>query len=173
MHWLSVCPCADETQVCLSMSIRAAGPIGLSIKKEKLANHVTSGGVTFEVSSRKIFYCTCVAHYQRNFPELRRCSCIVDMRHDCILCGLLHRRYKIIIHRTALFSFICCFAPPLNLKFIFSRVYLGIIVDASPLWLLTDAIFGDFAVSHLYFVDFLDNATYFKCLSLHVTDLQR
>ncbi len=27
-HWLSVCPCADETQVCLSMSIRAAGPIG-------------------------------------------------------------------------------------------------------------------------------------------------
>ena len=30
MHWLSVCPwCADETQVCLSMTVRATGPIGL------------------------------------------------------------------------------------------------------------------------------------------------
>ncbi len=122
--------------------------------QKKLANHVTSGGVTFEVSSRKIFYCTCVAHYQRNFLELRRCSCIVDMRHNCIFCGLLRHRYKIIIHLPSLFSFICCFAPPLSLKLIFSRVYLGIIVDASPLWPLTEAIFGDFAVSHLCFEDF-------------------
>jgi hypothetical protein len=100
---------------------------------KKLANHVTSGGVTFEVSSRKFFYCTCVAHYQRNFLELCRCSCIVDMRHNCIFCGLLCRRYKIIIHLPSLFSFMCCFAPPLSLKLIFSQVYLGIIVDASPL----------------------------------------
>jgi hypothetical protein len=73
----------------------------------------------------------------------------------------------------SLFSFICCFASPLSLKFIFSRVYFGIIVDASPLCLLTEAIFGDFAVSRLCFVDFLDDVTHFKCSSLHVTDLQR
>jgi hypothetical protein len=30
-----VCPCADETQVCLSMSVRAAGPIGLLLTKLK------------------------------------------------------------------------------------------------------------------------------------------
>jgi hypothetical protein len=137
-------------------------------------NPVSSrGGHFWLLTCRHAFFIVHASCCQGTFTELRRCSCIVDMRHNCILCGLPRRSCYIIIHRTSLFSFICWSASPLSLYCFFSRVCLGIIVDASPLWLLTEAIFGDFAVSHLCFVDFLDNVTYFKCLSLHVTDLQR
>ena len=127
---------------------------------EKMANHVTSGGVTFEVSSRKFFYCRYVTHWHKTFIELRPCGCIVNMRRNCISCCLLRRTDQILIHRTSLFSFIFCSAPPLSWNFFFSRVWLGIIVGASPVRLVTEAIFGDFAVSHLCFGDFLDSVTY-------------
>ncbi len=109
-------------------------------KKGKMAIHVTSGGVTFDVSS-PFFLLSCVTHSRKIFIALRLCSCIVDMGHNCIFGCLPRRGFQLIIHKMSPFSFICYFASPLSLNFFFTSLlgnYCGCITfmthDGSNFW---------------------------------------
>ncbi len=141
---------------------------------KKLAKHVTSGGVTFEVSTHNffsfIYYPQCVW----TLSELHRCNFNMAIRHNRIfmLC-LVVIANQLFLHVTVAYYFLL--RVVFGVVVFFFTCLLVSVVCASPLFLLIVTIFGNFA-------DFtppltskwgtlLWHVTLFWALLLHVTEI--
>ena len=111
---------------------------------KKLAKHVTSGGVTFEVSTHKffsfIYYPQCVW----TLSKLHRCNFNMAIRHNRIfmLCHVVIAN-QLFLHLTVAYYFLL--RVVFGVVVFFFTCLLVSVVCASPLFLLIVAIFGDFA----------------------------
>ena len=142
---------------------------------KKLTKHVTSGGVTFEVSTRKffsfIYYPQCVW----TSSALRHCNFNMAICHNRIFM-LWHVVVvnQLFLHITVAYHFLL--RVVFGVLVFFLRVCWCHVVCASPLFLLIVAIFGNFAdftpPSHLRMGHFVVARHTFLCaLLLHITKI--
>ena len=112
---------------------------------KKLAIHITSGGVTFVVSSPDFFDFVCNSVDLNTLCPLHPCDCILTGCHNCICYVVLRHRCSCLIHCTSLFDFVSYCTSPFSLIYSFLTLCGCHFLGASPLWLWAIGCFWRFA----------------------------